>query len=387
MAVPLLPNRMTIETLSAFTSRLPLDSILLHLSATGCSAVELLPQFKLTPLVANVLAFCYQRVPKMSSAVSNAYLRVLTILLGKIPKDSVESPSKPTSADEDEDMDDIEWRSEELPGSPAVPTATTAKLDPKIMRWLSLAHDSNHLNDILGSVAPSGSKAGAQEIFSAEAIGEITQLLLNLITLFPSHKINILSNLMYFKFGGKSKPVSGTSTAGGGGKFFGISIIKIFLDAFMSTPLYEQLLQSMQRDTPLSVQSVLEPAHAKAWTLLAFVSELYCQILVTMGDDEFHDEARNPISLPSVITLSSVVRVSPVIAIFFVTKGTFLLRFFHEHSCMWTILFAIQDVAFLLWWNDNALSMDSNLGGSMNLKVGYLRDIVTKLTRQLHSRE
>ncbi|KAF9956268.1 hypothetical protein BGZ72_002857 [Mortierella alpina] len=353
MAVPLLPNRMTIETLSAFTSRLPLDSILLHLSATGCSAVELLPQFKLTPLVANVLAFCYQRVPKMSSAVSNAYLRVLTILLGKIPKDSVESPSKPTSADEDEDMDDIEWRSEELPGSPAAPTATTAKLDPKIMRWLSLAHDSSHLNDILGSVAPSGSKAGAQEIFSAEAIGEITQLLLNLITLFPSHKINILSNLMYFKFGGKSKPVSGTSTTGGGGKFFGISIIKIFLDAFMSTPLYEQLLQSMQRDTPLSVQSVLEPAHAKAWTLLAFVSELYCQILVTMGDDEFHDEARNPISLPSVITLSSVVR----------------------------------DVAFLLWWNDNALSMDSNLGGSMNLKVGYLRDIVTKLTRQLHSRD
>ncbi|CAO3574093.1 unnamed protein product [Mortierella alpina] len=355
MAVPLLPNRMMIETLSVFTSRLPLDAILLHLSATSCSAVALLPQFKLTPLVANVLAFCYQRVPKMSPAVSKAYLRVLTILLGKIPQDSIESPSKLVAADEDEDMDDIEWRSEELPGSLAVSAASNAKLDPKIMKWLSLAHDSNHLNDILGSVAPSGPEAAAQEVFSAESIGEITQLLLNLITLFPSHKINILSNLMYFKFGGKSKPASGggAASAGGGGKFFGISIIKIFMDAFMSTPLYEQLLQSMQRDTPLSVQSVVDPAHAKAWTLLAFVSELYCQILVTMGDDEFHDEARNPISLPSVITLSSVVR----------------------------------DVAFVLWWNDNALSMDSNLGGSMNLKVGYLRDIVTKLTRQLHSRE
>ncbi|KAF9567255.1 hypothetical protein EC968_003459 [Mortierella alpina] len=355
MAVPLLPNRMTIETLSAFTSRLPLDSILLHLSATSCSAVAFLPQFKLTPLVANVLAFCYQRVPKMSPAVSNAYLRVLTTLLGKIPQDSIESPSKLATADEDEDMDDIEWRSEELPGSPAVSAASTAKLDSKIMKWLSLAHDSNHLNDILGSVVPSGSEAGVQEVFSTESIGEITQLLLNLITLFPSHKINILSNLMYFKFGGKSKPATGTGAAsvGGGGKFFGISIIKIFMDAFMSTPLYEQLLQSMQRDTPLSVQSVLDPAYAKAWTLLAFVSELYCQILVTMGDDEFYDEARNPISLPSVITLSSVVR----------------------------------DVAFLLWWNDNALNMDSNLGGSMNLKVGYLRDIVTKLTRQLHSRD
>ncbi|KAG0212100.1 hypothetical protein BGX28_006861 [Mortierella sp. GBA30] len=353
MAVPLLPNRMTIETLTAFTSRLPLDSILLHLSATACSSVVDLPQFKLTPLVANLLAFAYQRVSKMNPAVSNAYLRVLTILLGMIPQDSIESATKRAAGDEDEDMDDVEWRSEELPGSSPNLAASTAKVDPKIMKWLSLAHDSSHLNDILGSIEPSSSKAATQEILTSESIGEITQLLLNLVTLFPSHKINILSSLMYFKFGSKSKAASGSGASQSAGKFLGISIIKIFLDAFMSTALYEQLLQSMQRDTPLSVQSVLDPAHAKAWSLLAFVSELYCQILVTMGDDEFHDEARNPISIPSVITLSSVVR----------------------------------DVAFLLWWNDNALNMESNLGGFKNLKVGYLRDIVTRLTRQLHSRD
>ncbi|KAG0322236.1 hypothetical protein BGZ99_003435 [Dissophora globulifera] len=357
MAVPLLPNRMSIETLTAFTSRLPLDAILQHLSATSCSTVAILSQYRITPLVANVLAFGYQRVSKMSPTVSNAYLRVLTTLLGVIPQDSVELPPKGPDADDDEDMEDIEWRSEVLPGaSPTLPnpSASTTKLDRRITKWLSIAYDSHHLNDILGSVEPSTtalSSSGSHEILSTESVGEITQLLLNLITLFPSHKIGILSSLMYFRFGSKAKQTSGSSS--GGGKFFGISIIKIFLDAFMSTTLYDQLVRSMRQDTPLSVQLVLDPGHEKAWSLLAFVSELYCQILVTMGDDEFHDEARNPISLPSVITLASVAR----------------------------------DVAFLLWWNDNALNMDANMGGSKNLRVGYLRDIVTKLTRQLHARD
>ncbi|KAG0365667.1 hypothetical protein BGZ54_006320, partial [Gamsiella multidivaricata] len=309
LAVPLLPNRMSIETLTTFTSRLPLEAILQHLSTSSCSAVASLPQYKITPLVANVLAFGYQRVAKMSPTSSNAYLRVLTILLGMIPQDSIESASK-RSPDDDEFMDDMEWRSEELPDSSSSSLNTsvsTAKLDPRIMKWLSLAHDSNHLNDILGSVEPSttaASSGNTQEILSAESIGEITQLLLNLITLFPLHKINILSNLIYFRFGTKPKETSSP----GAGKFFGISIIKIFLDAFMSTTLYGKLLHSMQQDTPLSVELVLNPGHEKAWSLLAFVSELYCQILVTMGDDEFHDDTRNPIGLTSVITLSSVVR-------------------------------------------------------------------------------
>ncbi|KAF8937444.1 hypothetical protein BGZ58_002708 [Dissophora ornata] len=354
LAVPMLPNRMSIETLTTFTSRLPLETILQHLSATSCSAVASLPQYIITPLVANILAFGYQRVAKMSPVVSSAYLHVLTILLGMIPQDSIESPSKSTDGD-DEDMDDIEWRSEELPGSSLKspsPSSSTAMLDPRIMKWLSLAYDSNHINDILGSVepsSPSDSPADGQKVLSAESIGEITQLLLNLITLFPSHKINILSSLVYFRFGGKSKQAAGS----GGGKFFGISIIKIFLDAFMSTTLYDQLALWMKRNIQLSIELVHDPKHERAWSLLAFVSELYCQVLVTMGDDEFHDEAKNPIGLPSVITLASVVR----------------------------------DVAFLLWWNDNALNMESNLGGSKNLKVGYLRDIVTKLTRQLHARD
>ncbi|KAF9204758.1 hypothetical protein BGZ49_004916 [Haplosporangium sp. Z 27] len=344
LTVPLLPNRMSIETLTVFTSRLPLESIIQRLSSPSCPIVTNLPLFKITPLAANILAFCYQRVGKMSPSISSAYLRVLNILIGLIPRDSIEQrPSQVIN--DDEDMDDIEWRLEELPGTSSSSTNST-NLDPRILKWLSLAHDSNHLNDILGSFQPTQNGA-QQEILSTEALGQITQLLLNLITLFPSHKISILSNLMYFKFGGQGKHDLEN------GKVFGISIIKIFLDAFIATPLYDILIHSMKQNTPLNVQAVLEPAHEKSWSLLAFISELYCQILVTMGDDEFHDEARNPISLRSVITLSSVAR----------------------------------DVAFLLWWNNNDLDTEMSFGGSKNLTVGYLRDIVTKLTRQLHARD
>ncbi|KAF9431813.1 hypothetical protein BGZ76_011669 [Entomortierella beljakovae] len=288
------------------------------------------------------------RVTKMSSVVSNAYMRVITMLLGMIPLDSIEPPNK-KSIDDDEDM---EWMSEGLPGTSQ---PSTGNLDPRISKWLSLAYDSNHLNDILGSIG-STSPSGA---LSSESVSQITHLLLNLITLFPSHKINILSNLMYFRFGSKSKQSSSSSSSTESGKIFGVSIIKIFMDAFMATPLYGELVQSimnnstLRQDSPQSVQLVHSPAHGKSWSLLAFLSELYCQILVTMGDDEFHDDNRNPICLSNVTTLCSVVR----------------------------------DVAFLLWWNDNSLDMNSSLGGSMNLKVSYLRDIVTKLTRQLHARD
>jgi len=265
--------------------------------------------------MANILAFGYQRVAKMNPSISNAYLQVLTCLLGLIPVDSIEAPAKPLRDEDNDDLDDLEWRTEELPGSPSKSprnTSSNTALDSRIMKWLSLAHDNNHLNDILGSIVPASStKDELSNVLSAAAIGDITLFLLNLITLFPSHKINILSNLMYYKFGstGRNAPMLGSTQSGG--KFFGISIIKIFLDSFMSTQLYRQLLHSMQQDTPLSVQLVLDPGHAKAWNLLAFISELYCQILVTMGDDEFHDDSKNPISLPSVITLSSIVRVSP----------------------------------------------------------------------------
>ncbi|KAG0030324.1 hypothetical protein BGZ81_002810 [Podila clonocystis] len=351
LTVSVLPNRISIETLSTFTSRLPLDAVLQHLSSTSCASIAVLPITEVVSLVANIIAFSYQRVTKMTAIVSVSYLRVLTILLGLIPVDSLEKKKKET-VDEDEDMEDADWKEEELAGSSL---RSPAGLDPRIMRWLSLAYDNNHLNDMLASLEPTDASL---DVLTPESIGQITQLLLNLITVFPSHKISILNNLMYFRFGSKTKhdePVSTqvSQTSSQGRKFLGVSIIKIFLDAFMSTTLYRQLLKSIQQDSSSSIQLVLDPSHANSWSLLAFISELYCQILVTMGDDEFHDETRNPIAISSAVALSAVVR----------------------------------DVAFLLWWNDNALDMETNLGGSRNLRVGYLREIVTELTRQLHARD
>ncbi|KAG0024830.1 hypothetical protein BGZ82_010341 [Podila clonocystis] len=176
-----------------FTSRLPLDAVLQHLSSTSCASIAVLPISEVVSLVANIIAFSYQRVAKMTAIVSVSYLRVLTILLGLIPVDSLEKKKK-GPVDEDEDMDDADWKAEELAGSSL---RSPAGLDPRIMRWLSLAYDNNHLNDMLGSLEPTDASL---DVLTPESIGQITQLLLNLITVFPSHKISILNNLMYFRF-------------------------------------------------------------------------------------------------------------------------------------------------------------------------------------------
>ncbi|KAG0234785.1 hypothetical protein BGW41_001008 [Actinomortierella wolfii] len=340
MTIPLLPNRIAIEALTSFTSRLPLDAILQQLAEENCQSVPSWPQKDITALLANILAFGHGRVNKMNMTISNAYVRVLTSLLGMIPTNLIEAPvAKP--ADEDEDQDDAEWRLETVPGS-APQLSSNGRLCPRMLKWLSLAHDSNHLNNLFAAL---GSSTGGN--FSEQLLSDVTQLLLNLITLFPSQKINLLSSLMFFRFNINQPDTAKASVQG-------ISIIRIALDTFFTTKLYQQLSNAMQMaDTPARVMSIMDPQHTPAWGFMAIIAELYCQILVTMGDDEFHDSARNPIPLSSVVTLST----------------------------------AARDASFLLWWHDNALDMSAHLSGSKNLTIGYLRDIITKLTRQLHARD
>ncbi|KAF9162979.1 hypothetical protein DFQ26_003070 [Actinomortierella ambigua] len=340
MTIPLLPNRVTIEAITTFTSRLPLDAILQQLAADNCQSVPSWPQNDIIALLANILAFGHGRINKMSLTTSGAYVRVLTALLGMVPTNLIEAPIVKT-VNEDEDDEDAEWRLETVPGSSPKSSSTNGRLDPRMLKWLSLAHDINHLNNLLVAL---GSSTGGS--FSEQLLGDITQLLLNLITLFPSHKINILSSLMFFRFGIQQDSIGATVP--------GTSIIKIALDTFLTTNLYQQLPKTMQMaDTAARVVAIMDPQHTPAWGFMAIIAELYCQILVTMGDDEFHDSARNPIPLSSVVALSATVR----------------------------------DASFLLWWHDNALNMSDHFAGSKNLTIGYLRDIITKLTRQLHARD
>ncbi|KAF9580734.1 hypothetical protein BGW38_002499 [Lunasporangiospora selenospora] len=360
LTVPVLPNRMPIEKLTTFTTRLPMDAILLHLSANSCAAVNSLPTPLIKYLTANIIAFSHQRVTKFGPAVSYAYLQVLTMLLGMIPQSQTNSIAKRFDQD-DEDMEEYEWNAREsIESSQKSPTtaSATSDLEKRVLKWLSVAYDYTHLNDIIASLelsTPDSSTSSTHAPLISESIGAITQLFLNLITLFPAHKIGIMNNLMYFRFGKKRKlSTSGTdANTNSQGRFYGASIIKVFLETFTSTDLHAQLLRTSQKDSFISMQLLLDPSHSKAWALLAFISELYCQILVTMGDDEFHDETRNPISISNVVSLSSIVK----------------------------------EVSFVLWWNDNSLDIESTISGSKNLSVGYFRDILTKLTRQLHARD
>ena len=72
-----------------------------------------------------------------------------------------------------------------------------------------------------------------------------------------------------------------------------------------------ELYRGYIRSSPLgrddSPGSILDPANADAWPPFIFLADLYNQMLLTMGDDEFfgtNDSSRNSLSLDELKSLS-----------------------------------------------------------------------------------
>ncbi|CAI2179543.1 5035_t:CDS:2 [Funneliformis geosporum] len=80
--IPLIPNRINIETLKIFSSRLPLNDIILKLS-TMVGAAEDIEQGCV--LFGNLLAFAHQKVSKMKINVMLAYMKTIQNLALRIP--------------------------------------------------------------------------------------------------------------------------------------------------------------------------------------------------------------------------------------------------------------------------------------------------------------
>ncbi|RUS15775.1 hypothetical protein BC937DRAFT_92006, partial [Endogone sp. FLAS-F59071] len=96
--------------------------------------------------------------------------------------------------------------------------------------------------------------------------------------------------------------------------------------------------------------NVIDPANAEDWAILVLLCEVFSLLLMMMGDAEFFDQAKNPLKLKEVVEMSGVLR----------------------------------DIAFTLFWND--VDLKRVLQGT-SIQILYLRNIVTKLTQQIHGRD
>jgi len=86
--------------------------------------------------------------------------------------------------------------------------------------------------------------------------------------------------------------------------------------------------------------------------MLALLCELFSQVLVVTGDDEFFEEEKNPLKLADIVDMS----------------------------------ICLRNIAFTLYWNYTTLKMDSKLEESC-ITLHYLRDVVTRSLRQIHARD
>jgi ubiquitin-protein ligase E3 C len=208
LAIPLLPNRLPLASLTEFSSRLPLFSLgvlapSIPLLITNPSLST--PDSKIS-IIANLIAFTPPRYPTLPAAALDTYLYLLTTLMNALPINSLDPPipgtksNNPSSlswaaaaADDDSDSESeshtlarVSIVSSFIP-KPSPPPA----LDPRTQKRLSAIPDVKHLNALL-----SASHRHPSTQLS------LVSFFLSLGTVWPARRERVLSTLVVYTGGG-----------------------------------------------------------------------------------------------------------------------------------------------------------------------------------------
>ncbi|GES88691.1 HECT-domain-containing protein [Rhizophagus clarus] len=163
------------------------------------------------------------------------------------------------------------------------------------------------------------------------ALLKISNFFVTLMIRWPTKKTELLNSIIYSASDNRSA-------------------ITLLWNTFKATDLARLLLNS--QSVPNGIMTDL--TFSEHWGLFTLLCELYSRVLFTMGDDEFFDESKNPLKLTEIINMS---------------------------ICM-------KHVGYSLYWSNNTLlKMDSVIEGAYVVLLNNLRDIVTKLLRQIHARD
>ncbi|KAH8114432.1 HECT-domain-containing protein [Phellopilus nigrolimitatus] len=338
LTIPLLPNRLPLQSLSQFSARLPLHMI--HLIVPVMQ--ELTSTFPLQVrihLLANLCTFMPPRYKVMKTVQTlEAYLELLTLLVVDLPASVFEAPSADSDVlqsswihgDDGDDEDDEDIQPIAGPSSSALPVPQTRpapaiEVDAKTRARLRTLAASKHVSALLAAT-------GAHPTTRLR----LYAFFLALYTAWPTCRPDVLSGVL--------------AGAGGG--------------------LVRELYRGHVRGTALvrddgesgSTQVLADPAHASAWLPLIFLTDLYTQALLTMGDDEFF-ASRSP-AAPS----TSAVHRNPLTVDELVSFSRQLLN-----------------IAFTLYWSESVTSG----GKAPEILISWegVRDKVTKLLQAIHARD
>ncbi|KAL0961250.1 hypothetical protein HGRIS_006212 [Hohenbuehelia grisea] len=272
--IPLLPNRIPLQSLTNLSSNLPMSS--LHMIQDDVSTIidRATPDDKVN-LISNLLVFMPPRYAKLRKDSLDTYLLLLTRTINTLPVHTLapsqlaQNGTSDISLADDSDSDSDEPRTRVAVVSSFNAESVVAKpspLDARTLKRLRTIYSLGHLKALISAAS------------SREAL---IGFLLALVIGCPSEKGDILRAVL--------------DCTGGG------LIRELYRFQVRACPL--------GKDTDMSTLSA--QTNASSWPPLILLVDVYNQTLLTMGDDEFFGTSvtstsapRNPLSLDELTTFS-----------------------------------------------------------------------------------
>ena len=357
LSIPDLPRRIPPLSLTAL-SAIPFDSLLPEIGSLPfvqnrlSSATFSLE--KAASLLANLSTLCASRVKVIitSGKALTGYLTVVQTLLDRMPVDSISTkrvePKKvaislaPITIDSSDDEEEEKSAARRKVGSTSkldrdgdsemgtLPTTPAFSLDSRTFSAIQYFASSAHLTAILA----------LSTRFSASTRPALAAFLVSLLSSFPLRREDILNTIIFAS--------SAAGERGGG-------LLRELWRGYVRSSTLGKQLNSSERDRTSSVLGCLSDSTARGeWPALILLIELYSRCLLTLGDDEFFAQNKNPLSLDEVVGLTAIGR----------------------------------NLAFALYWQESSLVgwKESKVVGT---RVGLeeLRSMTTVLLQQVHARE
>ncbi|RDX43479.1 HECT-domain-containing protein [Lentinus brumalis] len=317
LTIPLLPNRL-LPALGPFSVRLPLASLdLVPLDIINDPALSS-TESKIH-LLANLAAFAPPRYSALPAPAFATYLQLCALLMNGMPEHALEPPeNKPDATkiwaddDSDDESDTLVEVVSSFEAKPPLP-----QLDDRTRKRLQTLPSSDHISTLL--------RASQNDKLTPSVIS----FCFALVTVWPTRRDKVLSTMVAYNRGGLVR--------------------EIYRNYVRSSPL--------GRDE--SYPDITKADHAAHWPPLLLLADLYTQALLTMGDDEFFSEGKNPDVPRNPLTLDE-------------------LKVFSRK---------LLNIAFALYWREDVASAQESVPGLGQIKWDNVREKATKCLQALHARD
>ncbi|KAH9948904.1 HECT-domain-containing protein [Amylocystis lapponica] len=326
LSIPLLPNRLPLQSLSAFSARLPLSSF--HLIAPRISDIvnsaPLSDPLPKVHLLANLSAFTPPRYSKLSARALDAYLQLIATLMTSLPTHALEPPENVgaiASHWADDDDSDSEHETQVMVVDSFEPKAKLSKLpevDARTRKRLQTFPSVEHVNALLSATQRHPSRLN------------IITFCFALSAVWPTRKDKVLSSVVAYNAGGLVREIYRGYVRGAG----------------------------LGKDD--NAASLTNPELVASWPPLLFLVDLYTQALLTMGDDEFFSSGsgdgspRNPLTLDELTSFSR----------------------------------QLLNIAFTLYWREDQTNVqEGGVPGLGIMKWETVREKMTKCLQAIHARD